>query len=89
MDSYILEPSSEVSVASPAVLERRIMEARADELEYIAAVDASSRLLRNAVSELRSHRADKGQQVKDQKDANWALLSDVLLQVELLYRESD
>lgn len=87
MAEFILQPAAEVKIGSPAVLERLVMEAEQDERELIAAVDAASRLLRNTISELRHHRADKGQRVLGRTDVSYPLLSEVIGQIELLYEE--
>ena len=86
--NFVAEPTLQGVVESPAALERRQLEAIADEREHIRSVDAAAHLLKNAIADLRNHRARSGQHVYDATDANYVLLCDVLTQIELLETES-
>ena len=76
------------SIQSPAVAERHVLEALADERELIANVNAAARLFGNSISDLRRHRAKAGQRIDDATDVHYGLMSEVLLQLQLLETES-
>lgn len=77
-----------VEISCVAAQERLDLEALADERELICAVDAATRLLRNAASDLRHHRAVKGQQIINHTDVDYGLVAEALLQLELLNRDA-
>lgn len=86
--NFVVEPSLQCTIDSPAALERRQLEAIADEREHITSVNAAAHLLKNAIADLRNHRSRVGQHITDITDANFVLLADVLTQIELLETES-